>query len=85
MRLTVEVAPGVIELNWMWLPTWIGLNHSIKKEIEEKVGQAFIQRELTEDTLEELDEVIISFLQDKFPNVRFEKYLRALKDVHQEG
>lgn len=85
MRLIVETEPGVLELNFMWLPTWIGMSHPIKKEIEEKIGEKFVGRDLNDGTLDEMDDAIIDLLQDKFPAVHFKDYLRALKDVRQEG
>ena len=84
MRLTVQTEPGVIELNFMWLPTWIGMNNLIKKEIEEKVGVLFLSRVINDTTLDELDEAIIEMLQAKFPSIHFEDYLRALKHVRQD-
>ena len=68
----------------MWLPTWIGMNHTIKKEIEEKIGKGFKGHELTTETLDAMDEAIIGLLQEKFPSILFEEYLRALKHVRQE-
>ncbi len=84
MRLTVQApGDGVLELNFMWLPTWVGVNHAIKKEIEEKIGATFKGREIDETTLDELDEAIIDLLQKKFPEIQFTEYLRAIRHVHQ--
>jgi len=85
MRLTVEVSPGVIELNWMWLPTWIGINHGLKKQLEQKVGTLFKGRELSDATLDELDDAIIEELQKSFPEILFSDYLRAIRHVQQQG
>lgn len=85
MRLTVEESPGVISLNFMWLPTWIGINHGIKKQIEQKIGPLFKGRDLDDATLDELDEAIIEELQKTFPEIQFSDYLRAICHVQQGG
>lgn len=83
MRLVIETEPGKLELNYMWLPTWVGMSHPLKKEIEDKIGKDFVGKDLTDETLDEMDEAIIELLQGKFPTIKFSDYLRALKDVEQ--
>jgi len=83
MRLVIETEPGKLELNYMWLPTWVGMSHPLKKEIEDKIGEDFVGKELSEDTLDLMDEAIIKLLQSKFPMISFSNYLRALKGVEQ--
>jgi hypothetical protein len=50
----IKAAPGVVELNYMWLPTWIGLNSALLQEIGDHLRAHAIGRELDEHTLLDL-------------------------------
>ena len=39
MLLVVQTSPGVIELTYMWLPTWLGMNADLKKKVEAHNGK----------------------------------------------
>jgi hypothetical protein len=83
MRLFTQVQPGVLELNWMWLPTWLGLNTALKQELDKELNEHFLRKELTSTTLDMLDEYVINFLVTKFPEVGgLAAYLRNLPDVN---
>ena len=38
MRFVVQTGPGVVELNWMWLPTFIGLSTQAKTLLEQRLA-----------------------------------------------
>lgn len=82
MRLFERNAPNSIGLNYMWLPTWIGMNKALLKEIEDYVTPVLLGQELTDETLCKADEAAIQFLVQKFPDISglFE-YLDGLKYV----
>jgi len=86
MRL-VDVSrenPSVLELRWMWLPTFIGQNmallHKVGKALTEKFVPPFI---LTDQVREEIDLFVIQkFCEEiKIPGLR--KYLEALWEVEE--
>jgi hypothetical protein len=84
MRL-VHVADGrTVELNYMWLPTWIGQNHNLKKEMEEYLRPKIVGRELTEQTLDEVHFMVIDFITQKFPVPGLFDYLDGLKFVQEK-
>lgn len=84
MHLTVEEEPGTLGLNFMWLPTWIGMNHALKKKIEEKISEDFVGKDLNEETLAAMDEAIIQLLASEFPEIEFADYVRGIQHVHQK-
>ena len=82
MRVVVATDPGVVELNYTWLPTWIGMNHAIKKQIEEQLSPLFVGRTLDDSTLDEMHQKVVAFLVEKHPSlVGLEGLLNALSEV----
>lgn len=81
MRTIVVTDPGVVELNFMWLPTFIGMNNRLKIEIEEKLKAKIVGKEITEESLDEINLEVMDFLIKKFPISGLGDYLIALKSV----
>lgn len=82
MRLVDRTGPGTISLNFMWLPTWIGMNAQLIKEIEEAVAGEIVGRVLTDDTLDLAGARVMHFLSARFPNLAgLEDYLDGMKFV----
>lgn len=66
----------------MWLPTWIGSNAMIKKRLEEELSDLIVGRELTEQNLDEIDDLVIDALEELNPSVEgLRDYLDGLKFV----
>ena len=81
MRL-VTVTGNVVELNYMWLPTWIGQNAQLKRDLEKYMRPLVEGRELTDVTLQDVDELILGYLEEKYPYVEgLRDYLDGLKFV----
>lgn len=82
MRTVVATEEGTIEVNWMWLPSFIGMNSQIKLELEKEVSDKFIGAYLNEKTLNEANDLVIKCLQSKFKALKgLEQYLDCLKYV----
>ena len=82
MRTVVLTEPGLLELNWSWLPTWIGMNSTLKKEIEVECAKGVVGKEATDATLEAINDQVIAFLESRFPNIEgLRDYLDGLKFV----
>jgi hypothetical protein len=82
MRTVVLTHPGILELNWMWLPTWIGSNAVLKRKIEEELGDKIVGRPLTEAELDEINDEVIDLLEHLNPTVEgLREYLDGLKFV----
>lgn len=92
MRVVHETAPGVVELNWMWLPTWLGQNTEIKRQIEEHMREWLEKNgplKLDDETLDRMHHEVMHFIHEKFPKepCGLMKYLEGLAHVQygQEG
>lgn len=81
MLLVQKAGPGEVELNFMWLPTFIGMNVSVQKEIEKELHPVLQGKPLTEDTLRDAHDRVIDFLCQKFPLEGLRDYLDAVKFV----
>jgi hypothetical protein len=82
MRLVVWIeSEGVLELNWTWLPTFIGMNSPLKKRIEEQIIPIAVGQSLSEELLQAVDEAIILFLVEEFKIEGLREYLCAIQAV----
>jgi hypothetical protein len=81
MRLVVMPEPGVTELAWMWMPTFIGLNNMLKKEIEVEISKWLVGKLATDDVLDAAHDKVIEIVCEKFPLPGLRDYLDALKFV----
>lgn len=65
----------------MWLPTFVGMNAQLKKEIEERLAPKLKGRPL-EEAMDDAHEMVIKFLEERFPALKgLRDYLDALKYV----
>lgn len=80
MRTIVATTDGVIELNYLWLPTVIGMNSSLKRDMEKALKCSLEGLTLDEAGLDRVDAMAREYLIHKFPSiVGLDKYLDALK------
>lgn len=81
MRL-ISVTGNVVELNYMWLPTWLGQNAQFKKQLETDLRSQVEGLELTEVSLDAVDRLVMNYIVEKFPHVAgLFDYLDGLKFV----
>lgn len=86
MRVIQVAKDGAIELSWMWLPTFIGQNYLVLKELGTAWEQKFPQGvQNTAEGLDEMHEFTIQWLCEKFPIEGLEPYLRAITNVQEDG
>lgn len=82
MRAVVATHPGILELNFMWLPTWIGSNAHLKQKIEKALSTKFVGRVITEQELDKINEELIDYLQELHPTILgLWEYIDGLKYV----
>jgi hypothetical protein len=84
MRVVVKVPdePGVLELNFMWLPTWIGMNVRLQAQLKEKLGKEFVGMEINDDSLDAMSKVVVDTLVELHPHITgLREYLEALKCI----
>jgi hypothetical protein len=86
MRLVDRTGPGVLGLNYMWLPTWVGMNAQLIKEIEEAISAGIVGQPLDEGTLDAAHHAVLDFLKAKFPHINgLFDYLDGVKFVSTNG
>lgn len=86
MRAVVRTAVGVIEVNYMWLPTWIGMNSSMLKDIHAKLVSLIEGMEITPATLDRMHEMVVDEIVALNPSVDgLREYLDGLKYVRIDG
>lgn len=79
MRAVVATEPGVVELNWLWLPTMIGMNAELKVRLEKKLAPQIQGLPITEESLDHIHNVVIDALCEEFHYVKgLKEYLQAL-------
>lgn len=86
MRLVVATEPGVVELNWTWLPTWLGMNHAVKVEVEKELAPLFVGLPITDKNLDDMSDAVLEYLCAKhagIPGLR--QVLQAVKNVEVPG
>lgn len=82
MRVVVPTATGVLELNWQWLPTWLGVNGVIRREMQDAIAKKVEGKPMTQEVLDEAQEEVIAFLEERFPAIEgMRQFLDALKYI----
>lgn len=83
MRVVVATLPGVVELNWQWLPTWLGLNTQLKAEVDKAVREEIVGKVLNEETLEWAHEKVVEVILSKYSGISgLREFFEALKNVN---
>lgn len=86
MLLVQRTAPGHIELNWSWLPTWIGMNTALLRDIEDAVMPKLAGQALDDALLERAHNLVILYLQERYANIQgVDDYLDGIKFVVLSG
>lgn len=82
MRVIQVAKDGAIELCWMWLPTFIGQNYPVMKELGNAWAEAFPQGVRSDDAgLDAMHDFTIKWLCEKFPIEGLEPYLRGIENI----
>lgn len=70
-----------LELNFMWLPTFISQNMYVMRELEQEWKQRFFGTHATEEALEGINAWTIDWLAKRFGIPGLATYLSAIKEV----
>lgn len=82
MRLIDRTAPGQLAINYMWLPTFIGMNSQLLSELESNLTAHVVGKPLTEELLDSAHSELLDLLVKKFPNqTGLFEYLDGIKFV----
>lgn len=66
MRTVIRTDEGVLELNWQWLPTWLGMNHVFKSDLEKSLQKKIVGKPMTDDVLDEVNGMVIDYIEERF-------------------
>lgn len=85
MRIVQVADDGAVELSWMWLPTFIGQNYQVTKEL----GDAWKERypagvPNTSEGLDEMHTFTIRWLTEKYAIEGLDKYLGAIRNIKEQ-
>jgi len=80
MRL-IHVVDKAVELNFMWLPTWLGQNAKFKQQLERDLAPQIQGMEMTEPNLDKIHDMVLDYIVEKFPIPGLFDYLDGLKFV----
>jgi hypothetical protein len=80
MRAIVDEGNGVVSLNYMWLPTFVGMNAMLKQQMEKDLQAELRGVQLDDKGLDRAHELVIDFVVKKFPDIKgLDLYLDAMK------
>lgn len=72
---------GTIELNYMWLPTFLGQNTELKKELEATLRPEVVGLAVTEQLLDHIHRRVIDIICKKYPLPGLRDYLDGIKFI----
>lgn len=82
MRFVVATAPGVVELAYMWLPQFAGMDPHLKAVIENDLAARLVGKEMTEEVLDAAHDRVIELICETHPSLPgLRDYLDAVKFV----
>ena len=82
MRVVQVAQDGAIELSWMWLPTFIGNNYGLQKEIGEAWRAQFPNGVRGDEAgLDTMHQFTIEWLQERLSIPGLGEYLSAIEYV----
>ena len=84
MRWVVRDGPGTLCLNYVWMPTWLGINGRLKEELDKAIKDKILGLPMTDESLDTANDLVIEFLCDRCKVPGLFEYLDALKYVHAE-
>ena len=79
MRAVIQTDPGVIELNWMFLPTCVGTNRLLMEKMQTEMSEKFEGIELTEHTMDAMHAWVLDFIAEEMSIQGMWDYLDGLK------
>jgi hypothetical protein len=82
LRLVVATDPETVEINYTWLPTWLGLNEQLLRKLADRIRPVVVGRPLDDATLALAECTLIMLLMDEFSYIEgLEEVLRSVHNV----
>ncbi len=81
MRAVILTDPGTLEVNWQWLPTWVGINQQLMKKLEQEITPLVKGKALTDSDLDMVNDKVIEVITRECPLPGVRDYLDGLKFI----
>lgn len=81
MLAVVRTGEGAIAVNYLWLPTWVGMNAALVRDIDAAVGEKFVGQALTDETLLAAHERVVQYVTERFKLTGLKEYLDGVRQV----
>jgi len=78
MHLFFEAEPGVLEVRYTWLPSFIGLNTQLLNELAVEAGKVAVGRPLDEALFHELDTLAVGIITKRLAHGALPALFEAL-------
>ncbi len=86
MRLVTitETNPVTVAFNFMWAPTFIGMDNALKKELEARIGPELVGKEMSDTVLDAAHDKIVAIILERYSAIEgLRDYLDAIKFVQE--
>jgi len=77
--------PSALDLNWMWLPAFIGQDHRMLQQLREELMEVFGGRPIQNETMAKIHHFVLDWFDRKYHIKGLRKYLEAVIHVEQEA
>ena len=85
MDLVIPTGDGNVEINFSWLPTWLGLNQPMLSQISSKMFESFVGRTIDAECIAQMNTEVIRLLCEEFSAINgLDTLLKALEHVRIE-
>jgi hypothetical protein len=81
MRVIHLIDGNTVELNYMWLPTWIGQNAQFKKQLEGALREKIEGMDLTDENLDKIHDMVVEYIVANYQIPGLFEYIDGLKFV----
>jgi hypothetical protein len=81
----IHVDGNAVEVNYMFLPTFLGLNSALLQEMEGQIAPLLVGKEATDDVLDAANDAVLDFIEKRFPDIEgLRDYLDAVKFIQEK-
>jgi len=80
--LVVPTDKATVEINFMWLPSWLTFNRNTLEKLDKVVSEHLVGKAMTEENLKLAHDLVVKEIVAMFPHFKgLDDYLDAIKFV----
>ena len=84
MRVVFSPEPGVFEVRWMFLPTFIGQNLPMMKKLQDELSKKYVGQPVSDKLLDDINAYVVAWITKTFPLRGIDQYIEGLRFVVEE-